>query len=77
MACIPVRCLVLVGINSNRGDENVSSSEVAIAVHDVEGDEGSPEEEHHDTREDSRHSGSTKLSSNNEASESEDHEADD
>jgi len=31
----PVRISVLVGVNGDRGDKNVSSSEVAIAVHDV------------------------------------------
>jgi len=73
----PVRSLVLVSVNGDRGDKDVSSSEVAIAVHDVEGDEGSPEEEHHDRRENSRNSGSTEFSANNEASECEDNEADD
>lgn len=34
---------MLVGVNGNLRNENVSSgSEVAVAVHDVEGDESSP-----------------------------------
>jgi hypothetical protein len=75
---LPVRSQVLVSVNGHGGDENVSgSSEVSIAVHDVEGDEGSPEEEHHDGREDSGHFRSTKFTSNDQASKSENHEADD
>lgn len=75
---LPVRSQVLVSVNGDGGDKNVSgSSEVAIAVHDVEGDESSPEEEHHDGREDSGHFRSTKFTSDDQASKSEDHEADD
>ena len=73
----PVAGQVLASIDGNGGDKDVSGAEVSVAVHDVEGDEGSPEEEHHDRREDSRNTGSTEFSANNEASEGEDHEADD
>lgn len=75
---LPVRSQVLVSVNGHGGNKNVpSSSEVAIAVHDVEGDEGSPEEEHHDGREDSGHFRSTKFTSDDQASKSENHKADD
>lgn len=68
---------MLVSVNGDGRDKDVSGrSEVAIAVHDVEGDEGSPEEEHHDGREDSGHFRSTEFSSDDEASESENQEAD-
>jgi len=73
----PVGGQVLAGVDSDGGDKDVSGAKVSVAVHDVEGDEGSPEEEHHDRREDSGNTGSTEFSANNEASEGEDHEADD
>ena len=69
---------MLVSVNSNLWNENVSSgSEVAVAIHYVEGDEGSPKEEHHDGRENSGYFRSSKFSSDDEASKSENHKADD
>jgi hypothetical protein len=68
---------VLVCVDCNGRDKDVSSAEVSVAVHDVEGNESTPKEEHDDSREDSGNAGSTEFSSNDQASEAEDHEADD
>lgn len=75
--CNPVGSEVLVGIDSNGRDKDVSSTEVTVAVHDVEGNESTPKEEHDDSREDSGNTGSTEFSSDDQASEAKDHEADD